>query len=436
MSLTPAPRLLQVLLAWLLLGAAASAWRPLVGPWAGAGGAVLLFVLVDLILLRRSPWPTVKRVLPGALSLGEWQEVVLELSSASPRSQALEAFDHAPDPFTVEGLPRALVLPAGGRARLPYRVQPQERGNFRFGGCALRLTGPLGLLQRSKVVGEPQDLRVYPNFRQVARYALLALDHRAGAFGVHLQRRRGEGLEFFQLREYRDGDSLRQVDWKAVSRRGRLISREYREEKDQQVILMLDCGRRMHTRDGALTFFDRVLDSALLLAYVALRQGDAVGFMTWSGQDRWIPPRKGRGAMTTLLNGLYDLQTTPAPSDFAEAAHRLATRQKRRALVVLLTNLRDDDAGDLPVALAPLRRRHVVLLASLREPALDEALARPIAGLDDALHFAAVQQYLGQRERAHALVRRGGIRALDVEPAELPVSLVNRYLDIKRSGLL
>ncbi len=434
--MTPSPRLLRVLAAWLAVGLVASAWRPLVLPWAGAGGAVLAFVLLDLVLLSRLPWPTLARRLPKAMALGEWHAVTLEVTSAAPRPVRLELFEEAPDSLILDGMPREVVLPAHGVATVPYRVRPQRRGNLSLGGAHVRLVSPLGLLERRRRVGAAEPVRVYPNFRQVARYALLALDHRTGAFGVHLQRRRGEGLEFFQLREYRDGDSLRQVDWKAVSRRGRLISREYREEKDQQVILMLDCGRRMHTRDGDLTFFDRVLDAALLLAYVALRQGDAVGIMTFSGVDRWVPPRKGRAAMTTLLNAVYDVQTSTAPSDFAEAAHRLATRQKRRCLVVLLTNLREDDAVDLPLALAPLRRRHLVQLASLREPALAAALEPDVEQFEDALRFVATQHYLEGRERAHALVRRAGLRALDVEPADLPAALVNQYLDIKRAGAL
>lgn len=434
--MAPTPRLLGALTGWLAL-AVVAAFVPAVSAfWMGAGVAVLVAVAVDAVLLRRLPWPTTTRTLPNALSLGEWQEVTLTVQGSLDSALQVEVFEHAPDSFLVEGQPRAVTLPLLGRAEVPYRVRPLERGTFSFAGTELRLRSPLGLLQWSRLTGAPEPVRVYPNFRQVARYAVLALDHRQGAFGVHLQRRRGEGLEFHQLREYREGDSMRQIDWKAASRRGRLVSREYREEKDQNVIVMLDCGRRMHTRDGDLSFFDRVLDATLLLSYVALRQGDAVGVMTFSGADRWTPPRKGRGAMNTLLNTVFDLQTSNAPSDYAEAAHRLATRQKRRCLVVLLTNLRDDDAEALPLALAPLRRRHVVLVTSLREPALAAALEQPVAELEDALRYTAVQRYLEGRERAHGLLRRAGLRALDVEPAELPAALVNSYLDIKRAGVL
>ena len=144
-----------------------------------------------------------------------------------------------------------------------------------------------------------------------------------------------------------------------MSRHNRLISREYREE-NQQVVFLLDCGRRMRTRDGDLAYFDHVLNAVLLLSYVALRQGDAVGAFTFSGEDRLLPPRKGRGAMNTLLNGLFDIQPTTSPSDFTEAASRISTRLRRRALVILVTNLRDEDAQELPAALAPSKAPRAV----------------------------------------------------------------------------
>ena len=140
--------------------------------------------------------------------------------------------------------------------------------------------------------------------------------------------------------------------------------------------------------------------------------------------------------MNDVLNTVFDLQTTDQPSDYAEAVTRLAQRQRRRALVVLLTNLRDDDAADVPVALAALRRTHLVLVASLREPVLDRALDAPIDDLGGALRLASLHHYLDDRHRAHLALRARGVQTLDVTPAELPAALVNKYLDIKRAGLL
>lgn len=434
--MSPTRRAVAVLAAWVLAGLAAAVWPVLTGAWLGLGVAIAVLMGLDAVLLLRTPTPVPTRRVPAALSHGEWHDATLHLDNRAPRRLAVEVFDGQPESVTVEGQPAALQLPALGWGETDFRIRPEERGELRILPPYLRFAGPLGLLRTVRTPGTAQELRVYPNYRAVARYALLALDNRTASLGVHMQRRRGEGIEFHQLREYREGDSLRQIDWKAVSRRNQLISREYREEQDQQVVFLLDCGRRLRTRDGLHSHFDHVLNAALLLSYVALRQGDAVGLMTFSGQDRWMPPRKGRHAMPTILDRVYDLDATEAPSDYAEAAARLATRQRRRALVVLLTNLRDDDSGDLGAALAPLRKRHLVLVASLREAALTTALAAPVEDFRSALRSAAAHQLLGQRRRAHESVRGRGVHTLDTTPAQLPIALVNRYLDIKRAGLL
>lgn len=435
-SLKPTRLLLVVLSGWVLLAVAVAFLPEQLAFWAGFGLVLLAATGLDaLILLRRTP-PSCERTVAPALSLGEWHPVTLKLEHESGLPLVVEAFDGYPVSCELEGLPQRVRIPSAGFGELSYRLRPRERGELTFTPTEVLLTGPLGLLRRKMFLGESQQVRVFPNFRQVAKLAMLAVDNRTAHMGIHLRRRRGEGTEFFQLREYRDGDSLRQIDWKAVSRRHQLISREYREEQNQQVLFLLDCGRRMHTHDGDLTHFDHVLNAVLLLSYVALRQGDGVGVMTFSGNDRWLPPVRGGAAMHSVLNTVFDLQTSTAPSDFAEAASRLSSRQKRRALVVLITNLRDDDSEDLRKALAPLRKRHLLLVASLREPVLHEMLSQPIEDFDDALRVGAVHHYLTQRRKAHEMVKGHGLRLLDVEPGHLPVSLVNRYLEIKRAGAL
>jgi uncharacterized protein (DUF58 family) len=277
---------------------------------------------------------------------------------------------------------------------------------------------------------------VYPNFSAVAKYALMATDNRLSQMGVRKRRRRGEGLEFHQLREYRPGDSLRQVDWKATSRHRKLISREYQDSRDQQIVFMIDCGRRMTARDDDLSHFDHTLNSVLLLSYVALRQGDAVGLMTFSGERRYIAPCKGAGMVNTVLNSIYDLQPSMQSPDYASAATELHKRLRKRSLVVMVTNLRDEDAGEVLPALNLLGRRHLVLLASLRESVLASVLAQPVNDFDDALRLSATQRYLLARRKVHDAVSKLGAMSLDVEPEKLPISMVNRYLDIKLSGRL
>ena len=239
------------------------------------------------------------------------------------------------------------------------------------------------------------------------------------------------------MREYREGDTLRQIDWKATARTTRLISREYQDERDQQVVLLIDCGRRLAAQDGELSHFDHVLNAALLLAYVSLRQGDAVGFMTMSNEPpRYLSPRKSAATVSLMLNRVYDLQPTLLTPDYYAAAVELMLRLKKRALVVILSNLRDEDDDTLLPALRLLGRRHLVLFASLRENLLSRALTARVNSFDRALTHAAAADYLRVRELAFRRFKHSGALCLDVEPEQLPVALVNRYLDIKSGGRL
>ncbi|MCB0082482.1 MAG: DUF58 domain-containing protein, partial [Caldilineaceae bacterium] len=239
-----------------------------------------------------------------------------------------------------------------------------------------------------------------------------------------------------QLREYRQGDNLRQIDWKATSRLRKPISREYQVERDQQLIFLLDCGRRMRAEDNDINHFDQTLNAMLLLSHAALRQGDAVGFITFGGQQRYFAPQKGHQAVNKILNKVYDLEATGHTADYAAVARELLIRQRKRSLVVVLTNIRDEDQDELSTMLALLRTRHLVLLANLREEILDRISNKPVQSFQQALRYAATEEYQTHRKQAHALITRLGALTLDVTAGQLPITLVNRYLDIKRSGML
>ena len=430
----PAPALVALLALWALPGLAvlllgAPAWT-----WWAAGGALAMVALFDAGRLRARATPEVSREIPETLPLGVEREVQLRLESLA--RQRVDVFDLHPGDWPAQDLPRRLDLAPASVSRFGYRLRPAARGDALFAGVQLRLHSPLRLWRQSRIAGAPQQVRVYPDFAPLARYALFSAEQASRLMGAHLRRRRGEGTDFHQLREYRVGDSLRQIDWKATARSRKLISREYQDEKNQQLVLLLDTGRRLLAREGALAHFDHVLNAALVVSYLALRQGDAAGLMASGGPSRWVAPQRGLGAIDNLLRASYDLQPQAVATDYLAAATELSLRQRRRALVMLVTNVRDEDIEDLLAAVRLLQQRHLVCVASLRERALDEALARPVHDLQDALAAGALARYLEQRAAAHERLRSHRVMVLDVTGEELPAALVERYLAVKRDGLL
>jgi uncharacterized protein (DUF58 family) len=432
----PATRLLWALTA--LVGAAigVAIFKEFQPQWIVLAAAFAIVAVIDLLMALRLPTPLVARQVPASLALGVPVDVRLRVRNPSGSAITADVHDHYPASFECHGMPRRVSLQPRQWTDLAYEARPLARGQTAFAPVELRVFSPFGLWQITRRAGEEMPARVYPNFRALARYTLLATDNRLSQIGVLQVRRRGEGTEFHQLREYREGDPPRAIDWKATARTARLISREYEEEKDQRVLLVIDCGRRMASKDGELSHFDHTLNAALLLAHVALRQGDAVGMLTMGGISRYCEPRKSVGAVHAILNRAYDIEPTLAVPDYQQAARDVMVRQRRRALVILLTNLRDEDDDSLLPALKLLRSRHLVVLASLREAILSRAMTARVDSFDRAVTHAAAADYLAARERAFRKIETAGAITLDVEPERLPIALVNRYLGLKREGRL
>ncbi|WP_431046255.1 DUF58 domain-containing protein [Roseateles sp. L2-2] len=440
------------MLAGLALAAAAAlaAGAPLavVAP-AGAAlfGVGLVVAGVDLwrsLRLWRQSGVRIERRLPAAFAIGASTELKLDLVNASELAWRVKVFDELDPLFDFEGLPRTLTLGAQNRQRVSFRVTARQRGVARLGATQLLWRTRAGCFEVRDRVGEESDLRVYPNFAALSRYAWLSGDRRLAQIGIKTFIQRGQGTDFRQLAEYKRGDPLRHLDVKASLRHRKPVVREFQDERDQCVMFLLDCGRRMRADEqsagvGETSHFDDALDALMLLAYVALSEGDEVGAMTFGneeGQSRDCAPRKCMGTLNALMNKMHDLQPGGHHSDYLTAAQALSQRLRRRSLVIVLTNFRDEDSPELQPALRLLRRRHLVLLASLRETALGRIAAQPIAGAEDAVAVASAHLLSQARHDAFARVVDHDRLSIDVEPRQLASTLVNRYHEVKRAGLL
>lgn len=384
-----------------------------------------------------------QRQLPPALALGVQRSVACALVNEGPTPWQVELFDHVDPSIDFDGLPLQAVVPARSRTELRYHIVPRRRGLVRFGRAELRVRTLQGTFEWVRHIGDEQPLHVYPNFAAVARYAWLASDRRLADIGIKSVAQRGSGTDFKQLADYQVGDAIRHIDWKATLKHQRPIVRQYQDERDQCVMFLLDCGRRMRADEGPAarhgSHFDEALNAMMLLAYVALKEGDEVGAMTFGTppQDgRRFAPRKGAATLNALMATLYDIQPQATHSDYLLAARDLMRVQRKRALIVVLTNFRDEDTSELEPALKLLRSRHLVLLASLRERVLRELAQQPLATHQQAVEVAGAHLFAQSRRDAfQRLAGRDGL-LVDVEPAQLAAELVNRYRAVKRAGLL
>lgn len=431
----PTPRL-------LILGAALAASAVLLSfypdvfnMWLILPVALLLCMGFDLFNVRRVQLEGSRNV-RQVLSHRAWSDVTLNVSNLSNRPIHAQVHDMHPQLCQVRGLPRKQFLENQSTTEFIYEAMPETRGSMEFDGIDCLIRTRLGLWSRQVRVPCHTKVKVFPNFKNNKLFGLLLSKRSLDHTGIRRLPRPGEGNDFHQLREYRDGDSLRQIDWKATARMQKLIAREYAQERDQQIVFLLDCSMRMRHQDAKASHMDETLNAVVLLSHVALQQGDATGIMTFGGIDRWIPPAKGMNSARRLMNGLYDLEATKELPDYVQAVESLATRLKRRALVILITNLRNEDGQSALDALKRLRGKHMVLMADLRESDLDDAVKTEPSTTEEAVLWLSAENYRLERRQQHTLAIAGGAKLLDVTPKNLSADLITRYLAIKRLGQL
>ena len=395
-----------------------------------------LAVIADFVLACAPVNCDVIRKISSTLPLGVASKVTLAVQNLGKNSLNFEIIDHYPSVHSASELPVKLILKPGQVASFEYRITPLERGMFEIAEAEIKANTLLGFWNRFCRRGDSSQIKVYPNYSEVMKYGILAAEQRLSQMGILKKRSRGQGTDFHQLREFRKGDRLNSIDWKSSSRLHKIISKDYQLEQDQQIFFLLDCGRRMRAMDGDLSHFDHAINAMLLLTYVASRQGDAVGMMTFAGPQRYLPPKKSSSNVNRFLNTLYDVHPTNDAADYIEAAENLKSILKKRSMVVILSNTREEDDEDLVKALKIIRKRHIVLFAALKEEVFEAELAADMNSFSDSLKYASLCTYLHGREKAISSLKQNNILTIDTIPAKLHVEMVNRYFEIKSSSVL
>ncbi len=403
--------------------------------WKTGAALVSALLLFDFIITG-NVHIEFERMVNQSISAGVLSSVTLRFKNMEVYDLCVIIHDHYPDDSTTDFFPFKTILPEGHEFVTAYDFLPLRRGDMVFKGVDLIILSKFRLWWKKRFIKSKSFIKVFPNFREIKKYALLATDNRLSQIGIKQKQRRGQGNDFHQLREYRSGDSFRNIEWNATSKYLKLISKEYQDERDQHIIFLIDCGRHMRHKHDGQSHLDQAFNAMLLLSHVASRQDDAVGFMTFGGVDKWYPPQKGGKTVKHILHQVYDIHSSVSAADYIALAERLLALQRRRALVILVTNTRNEDHGDVNKAIQMLKKRHLTILADLREEILDSTLENEVIDYKTALRFQSITLYLEERRRSHKLLNHQGIIALDLLASQLPAALVNNYLMIKAGSQL
>ncbi|HLA45718.1 MAG TPA: DUF58 domain-containing protein, partial [Aggregatilineales bacterium] len=395
------------------------------------GIGLLLVMLLDRRAAGRADQFRIERVHDSKLSLGAPNRIVIRVRSRARRSVDLIVRDEVPLLFSgSEEAELHHTLEAQENIDLDYHVRPLKRGDYRFGDLNIRWSSPLNFYTRQAVIPAEIGVKVYPNLHEIRKYDLLVRRDQLAEMGLKNVRLRGEGTQFESLRDYTHDDPYRSINWKATARRGKPISTDFEPERSQRVMIALDIGRMMRSPirvddpDGIswnMSKVDFVLNSVLLFSYVATQKGDQVGLLLFADNVRqYIAPQGGRAHFQKLLDMMYGVDSQPAEADYGQALNYLRNQNKKRSLVVIFTDLSGSRATDALIKYVPtLAPRHLPMLVTIRDPALDQE-AELIPSSSDFLYRRAVaEQLIDERRLLLEHLQRRGVITLDVDAEDM-----------------
>jgi uncharacterized protein (DUF58 family) len=374
---------------------------------------------------------------PTRLQIGEEGTVTAVLSARrSRRNTRIELLLEQQGELDPP-IPATAILEAGQELRVHLPVMPRRRGKVTIEKLWLRWSGPLGLMEQIRIESLNRVIDVLPNVRGVESAALQFFAQEA-IFGVKVQQQRGEGAEFDSLREYMPGFDIRHIDWKHSARHLKLLSKEFKTERNHQVVLAFDTGYLMREPVDGMPRLDHAINAGLLLAWISLQGGDLVASFGFDATVRqYMRPVRGMAGFGRLVQATAELDYHPSETNFTLGLAELGVRLKRRALVILFTDFVDTVTAELLIeSMQRMAGRHVLVFVTLRDTLLQQTLDAEPDRFPTVAEAVIAQDLMRERSIVLERLERLGIHCLDVPSSGLAVRLINRYLMIKERGLL
>ena len=404
---------------------------------------VLLAWFIDLVELPRPSQLVVRRSWRSAAALSIESEIDLSLINSSRRGIRATLIDSAPIQLRSEPPLLTLNVPGAnatgnGEAQISYRIRPMQRGDATLDVCYVRYQSSFRIAEKWTRAPLAQTIRIYPDLEDAKRHTIYLLRSRQIEMEKRHARVRGIGREFESLREYQQGDEYRDICWTAAARRGKLVTRVYQIERSQMIWIVIDCGRLMRARIGEFSKLDHAVNSALSLAQVALYSGDRVGLVAYGrGIRQQLPAAKGSDHLRQFIERLAVVHEETAEADHLHMAGRLLSDQKRRSLIVWLTDLAETAmTPEVIEAASMMMPRHLVLFVVIGQPDLGKLAAKNPTTASEMYQVAAAQEVVHRRELLLARLRERGALALEVTSGAVSPVLVNAYLQIKERNQL
>ncbi|MCG9126550.1 DUF58 domain-containing protein [Candidatus Poribacteria bacterium] len=421
------------------------------------GGIYIIFILclctVDYLTNPFINGIEINRKVNSKFSLGVENCVSVNIINRTQHIVKLAIKDDFPDEFIYKDVLHSCVIQPSDEYQLTYNLTPIRRGIYQFGDLNVRCSGKLGLVVRQYKVIANTEIKVYPNLQAIREYELLIKRGMLHQIGLKSSRLFGEGTEMERLRDYYPDDDFRRIDWKATARHRKPIVREYETERSQDVIIMLDTGRLMATPvmlsksdlpddDDSFKYYmlklDYAINTTLMTAYVSMLRGDKIGLLAFADNvHQYLSPKPGKKQFLTMLESTYALPVIPVEPDFESAFTYLSTKQRKRALIILFTDILDKDSAEgIAKYVLQFSKHHLVVCVTLADSGIIDLSKKKATDSKSVYQKAIAERLLQEKNAILEVLRLQGVIAIDVPAHQLTMTVINKYLELKAKSMI
>lgn len=402
------------------------------------GVIFLLIVCADIIMLYKGRGITAERILPDKFSNSDENLVRVKLQNNYRFKARLEVIDEIPVQFQKRDFLHRLQIAGQNALSFSYSLRPVDRGEYYFGSLNIFTSTPLKLIKRRQKFQDQQLVKVYPSFLQMKKYDFMAIDRKIAEPGLKKIRKIGHTMEFEQIKDYVLGDDVRSINWKATAKQGNLMVNQYQDEQSQPVYSVIDTGRTMKMPFNNLKLLDYAINSALAFSNIALKKKDKAGLITFSNKmEQLIPASSKKTHLQLLLETLYNVNTRFKDSDFGLLYSHTNRRLPQRSLLLLYTNFEHINSlhRQLPYLLA-LSKKHLLVVIFFENTQLESFIQSDAKSVSEIFDQTIAEQFSYEKRLMAKELQKHGIQTILTKPEDLTVNTINKYLEIKKRGIL
>ena len=399
---------------------------------------VTLTVLDAILLFAAKKGVKGERTLPEKFSNGDENPVHITIQNFYTFNVFISIVDEIPEQFQVRNFKISRKLKASSTSEIEYKLRPVERGEYHFGKLNIYVTSVFGLISRRFWYSDTAMVPTYPSFMQLRKYNLLAISNNLHQYGIKKIRKIGNTMEFEQIKDYVLGDDLRTINWKATAKRNQLMVNQFQDEKSQPVYSIIDKGRIMKMPFNGLTLLDYAINSALVIANVALKKQDKAGILAFSKKvENVVVAERRTSQMNLILETLYNTGTDFFESDYSRLYADIKRNVKSRSLMLLYTNFETLDGlnRQLPY-LKGIAKNHLLVVVFFKNTELDLLVSQPAETVQETYDKVIAEKFAFEKRLIVNELQKYGIQSILTEPENLTINTINKYLEIKARGLL